>query len=651
MYGQPSIFKGYISIEDASRQEEAPTKQEPKLAIGASVSVKPHFLNSKPIIQALRTVVALNGPGIKLMGNIEAESSLNGRAAWSVKLDQLPDQLVSLLGTSLRFEGGRPAAHSAPRTVTSSQESVQDETIDLMEDALPVPGEFGPGDNEEEEMDLCWREGEVTVDKFAFAAQYFLRFIPEAHVQEIVLPAINEHAASISAPSKPITYAEYLIWIALFVIMTAVRVEDHDIYWHRGEFPNLHQQDPLYQIRGFLRTYNANLQDALTPGRYLCVDESMNQWLGKGMPNIKKVPRKPHSVGQEYKTVADTTTCCIIQLDFSGDTVLQEFDDRYSHKDIASVCRLTKPWFHPGRTIIADSWFGSPLMVREMKKHGLFSIMQVKKRRYWPRGMPANDILDALGEEFGDFVCMKSTVDEVFVTALRDRQPKVVISNCGVTTRSDEVIRRYFAEERDFRSMCRPAVYDEYEKNKGAVDVANNRRDNLTSFHDVMASYRWKTKFMSQKRMTKETIRYYDLYVLKDKYQDNVSSKFLGDEPDEFRSELIEAMVDKLRSRSLVEKVRVSYICKSSDPIAYRDQDQNVTLEGIDGTTMDYAGISTNTENIRMFLSNHSNIIKVFVDRLPIKNEVEMYDREQLLKDDNTINKSNCRSRAIQRSL
>lgn len=52
-----------------------------------------------------------------------------------------------------------------------------------------------------------------------------------------------------------------------------------------------------------------------------------------------------------------------------------------------------------------------------------------------------------------------------------------------------------------------------------------------------------------------------------------------------------------------------------------------------------------------MLLSNHSNIIKVFVDRLPIKNEVEMYDREQLLKDDNTINKSNCRSRAIQRSL
>ncbi|KAL1928320.1 hypothetical protein VTP01DRAFT_3236 [Rhizomucor pusillus] len=291
------------------------------LAIGARVSVKPHFLNSTPIIQALRTVVVLDGPGIKLMGNIVAESSLYGRATWSVKLYQLPDQLLSLLGSSLRFEGGRPAARSAPRSATSRQESVQDETIDLMEDALFVPGEFGPGDNEEEEMDHCWREGEVTVDvrsaspaeayrghcilhlaanEFASATEYFLRFIPETHIQEVVLPAINEHAASIRAPSKPITYAEYLICIALFVIMTAVRVEDHDIYWHRDEFPNLlainfgnympiERFKFITKMHVFCRpdaaqAYNANLQDALTPDGSLCVDESMNQWLGKGMP-------------------------------------------------------------------------------------------------------------------------------------------------------------------------------------------------------------------------------------------------------------------------------------------------------------------------------------------------------------------------------
>lgn len=36
-------------------------------------------------------------------------------------------------------------------------------------------------------------------------------------------------------------------------------------------------QGPLYQLRDFLDAYDDNLQQAMTPGRHLCVDESMNQ--------------------------------------------------------------------------------------------------------------------------------------------------------------------------------------------------------------------------------------------------------------------------------------------------------------------------------------------------------------------------------------
>ncbi|KAL1928506.1 hypothetical protein VTP01DRAFT_2862 [Rhizomucor pusillus] len=261
------------------------------LFAGARISAKPHFLNSTPIAEALRTVVALEGPAIKLMDNIVAGSSLIACAPRSVKLDQLPDQPVSLFGTSLRFKGACPAARSASRSVTSRQATVQDWTSDLMEDVLLVPAEFDSGELIKAIMRRRkWTfAGGTRAKEYASAAQYFLRFIPEAHIQEVVLPTINEHAASSN------------------------RVEDHDIYWHRGEFPNLltinfgdymtierfkfitkYQEDPLYQIRGFLWAYNANLQDALTPGRYLSVDESMNQWLGKGKPNIKNFPRKPH---------------------------------------------------------------------------------------------------------------------------------------------------------------------------------------------------------------------------------------------------------------------------------------------------------------------------------------------------------------------
>lgn len=63
--------------------------------------------------------------------------------------------------------------------------------------------------------------------------------------------------------------------------------------------------------------------------------------------------------------------------------------------------------------------------------------------------------------------------------------------------------------------MRRLQVFDGYEENKfmwpiadirniivlnpfkGAVDTANNRRDNLTSFHDVMKSYRWEVRCLA----------------------------------------------------------------------------------------------------------------------------------------------------------
>lgn len=185
----------------------------------------------------------------------------------------------------------------------------------------------------------------------------------------------------------------------------------------------------------------------------------------KGHAFSEKVPRKSHPVGQEYKTIAGCRTCCIIRLDVSSDTVPQEFDDQYSMKTIATVSRLTKPCFYSGRTVVADSWFGSPAMVRKLKNHGLYSIMQVKKRRYWPRGMPERDVLQELGPAFGDFVCMKST-DDVFVTALRDRQPAVVISNCGITTRSNRDTTRFLYSV-GFSNMKRPQIFEEYEDNKG----------------------------------------------------------------------------------------------------------------------------------------------------------------------------------------
>ncbi|CAO3596944.1 unnamed protein product [Absidia cylindrospora] len=233
----------------------------------------------------------------------------------------------------------------------------------------------------------------------------------------------------------------------------------------------------------------------MEPGRYMCVDESMNQWRGQGMPNLKKLPRKPHPIGQEYKTIADNITAVIMRLDFSGDPLLRGPQPCGADRSIvATVKRLTEPWKRSGRTIVADSWFGSPEMARKLMGKRLHSIMQVAKRAYWPRGMPTTDIVQSLGPTYGDIKCMKSTVpgENMFVVTYRDLKAKALVSTYSTTIAGMK--RKFRDKEGTMHEVIKTQVFDDYETNKSSVDVANNRRDNMTNFHDVMRTYRWELR-------------------------------------------------------------------------------------------------------------------------------------------------------------
>ena len=53
------------------------------------------------------------------------------------------------------------------------------------------------------------------------------------------------------------------------------------------------QTDVFTFIRCFADEWNINMLRCVTPDRILVVDESMGQWLGKGMPGLMHVVRKP----------------------------------------------------------------------------------------------------------------------------------------------------------------------------------------------------------------------------------------------------------------------------------------------------------------------------------------------------------------------
>ncbi|CAG8820676.1 22932_t:CDS:2, partial [Gigaspora rosea] len=103
--------------------------------------------------------------------------------------------------------------------------------------------------------------------------------------------------------------------------------------------------DLLYSVSSFINAFNSNLIEAVRPGNTLCIDESMNSWLGEKnkIPGRRKIPQKPHPIGQEH-------------------------------------------------AIVGDSWFGSPKLCLLLMENGLYSIFYVKKRHGWPLNYPQNMI-------------------------------------------------------------------------------------------------------------------------------------------------------------------------------------------------------------------------------------------------------------------
>ncbi|CEG63121.1 hypothetical protein RMATCC62417_00323 [Rhizopus microsporus] len=114
-------------------------------------------------------------------------------------------------------------------------------------------------------------------------------------------------------------------------------------------------------------------------------------------------------------------------------------------------------------------------MVSMLMNHGLYSIMQVTKRRYWPQGMLETGIVESVDANYGGcFTMKKDTANgKMFVCAFRAQKVKAFVSSCGTAR---------LTGEKTFKSSDGIKA--------GSVDAANNLRDNLASYHDIASTGR-----------------------------------------------------------------------------------------------------------------------------------------------------------------
>ena len=89
--------------------------------------------------------------------------------------------------------------------------------------------------------------------------------------------------------------------------------------------------------------------------------------------NLSYLARKPHPQGFQIKTLACSASKIILAID------LMEGAEKKSSKSYNQECgkstgctlRLTEPYHGTGRTVVADSWFGSVNTAVVLLKHGL----------------------------------------------------------------------------------------------------------------------------------------------------------------------------------------------------------------------------------------------------------------------------------------
>ena len=262
------------------------------------------------------------------------------------------------------------------------------------------------------------------------------------------------------------------------------------------------QNDPFRFIRRFVDEWNVTMQHCICPGKFLVVDESMGQWLGKGMPGLMYVARKPTPNGREgHTTTADAETGCIIFYEvYEGKILMAEKEHVHElGAGTAIALRLTAPWAHSGRIVILDSGFASLKAAKALAEVGLYMIGNVKTAH---SGFP-KQWLNSQVSQRGDRACATHFITvhgrqmEVLAAIDKDKQPMSLIGTAGTTNMGTTLVRHFTVRHSNGEWQARTAtleqwhIHELYRANFNAIDKHNSKRQGATSFEDTWKTHSW----------------------------------------------------------------------------------------------------------------------------------------------------------------
>lgn len=344
---------------------------------------------------------------------------------------------------------------------------------------------------------------------------WFLLFLPEEWMKEVLLPELNKNILG----SNPVEWPEFLRFLGLLLLMATVRVgcdrrswfehtEPSEFegapfrlhkYMSRTRFENIlnalrytNQPPPLYkdsfhQVRQLLNAWNDHMASVFVASWVSCLDESMSPWTTRWTcPGWMFVPRKPHPMGNEYHTICCGVSGIMYHLELvegkdKPPQHIPEYDD-HGGKTVGLLLRLTRPIWNTGKVVILDSGFCVLKGLIELKKKGVFASALIKKRRFWPKGIDGNRIINHFDNlAVGTTDRLPGNYENVKFDVFAMKEPDyvmMIMSTYGaLTEHSDQKFSyRGSVATGDATKFKYKEVVANHYKYRGAVDEHNSKR-------------------------------------------------------------------------------------------------------------------------------------------------------------------------------
>ena len=334
---------------------------------------------------------------------------------------------------------------------------------------------------------------------------FFIHFFPMTYLREEIIPATNSFARKNRKSWNDIMEEEMLHLFGILKAMEVYKLSERRMYWasmkdtmfpaiNFSEFMTItrfeeivkflqlsNSPDPDKQVLDFIAVVNQHLLHALTPGKFITLDETMIKSYHKNLKGKIKIKRKPCPIGNEIKDMTDAATNIVIRLElYEGkeDIATKEHVKKFG-ATCATTLRLTKPLHGSGRVIIADSWFGSVKTVSQLRKAGLHAAMVVKTAHK----MYPVDLLSTHKLKRGEWVSYTSEIDGVklMATSFMDLKLKQFISTCSTSLEGQPRVTKHGV-------VPRPQVAEMYLRNAASIDIHNHVRTGGLGCEDVLVT-------------------------------------------------------------------------------------------------------------------------------------------------------------------